>query len=191
MKTIKLPEGIEFIPFKDLPHLIAEAIWRDRDDTIGIGYGGARLNLEQELSTAVLSGALRVRDPLTLGPHPFPVGEALGGALVRVEDLRAFVSNRGLGVEVGGILDVDPTTSSSIALSPPMKRMALVQAVKDEWPSIEADLREASRNGLKEAAHIGGGWSLDLAKGWARARGKLRKVAHKTRIATPFDGLGG
>ncbi|WP_139147000.1 hypothetical protein [Hydrogenophaga sp. PML113] len=191
MKTIKLPAGMQFVPFEDLAHYIAEAIWRDQDDEVGIGYGGARLNLEQELPRAVRDGVLKVRDPLTLGPHPFPVGNALNRALVSVDDLQAFVADRGLQVEVHAISDAGPLTPSATSSSLAMKRKALVLAVKSDWPTVEADLREASRNGLKEVAHGGNGWSLDLARGWAKAKGKLRMVAEKSRPASPFDGLGG
>lgn len=70
-----------------------------------------------------------------------------------------------------------------------LKRAALVQEVVEDWPSVEADLRDGSRNGLKEAAHDGSGWVLEDAMKWAESRGKLRKRGPKRGPASPFDGL--
>jgi hypothetical protein len=57
-----------------------------------------------------------------------------------------------------------------------MKRSALVAAFKHEWPSIEADLSDASRNGLKGAAHteMNRDWNADNARAWAKSKGKLK-----------------
>lgn len=55
-----------------------------------------------------------------------------------------------------------------------MKRAALIAELLSEWPGIEDDLREASRNGLgaaKLAQH--GMWNPDVAMEWAKSRGKL------------------
>jgi hypothetical protein len=57
-----------------------------------------------------------------------------------------------------------------------MKKAALVMAHKDEWPSIESDLAEASSNGLAAAKAGARDWHESLALDWARARGKLRKT---------------
>ncbi len=59
-----------------------------------------------------------------------------------------------------------------------MKRKALIDALMHEWPSIEADLSEASRNGLHVAAHADGHgkWNADAAREWARSNGKLKKA---------------
>lgn len=60
-----------------------------------------------------------------------------------------------------------------------MKKKALIDEVLYEWPTVEADIREASRNGLKKEAHAGkhAEWDVDLARQWAKKNGKL-KTAH-------------
>ena len=57
-----------------------------------------------------------------------------------------------------------------------MKKAALINALRHEWPDIEAHLSEAGRNGLKSAAHAGkhGMWDEAKARDWASSRGKLR-----------------
>ena len=59
------------------------------------------------------------------------------------------------------------------------KRAALIETLRAEWPTIEADLREASRNGLSAARvpEPAGFWNADKAREWARQRGKLRNEA--------------
>ncbi len=189
MKAIKLPRGTRFVSFSELPHLIAEAIWRDVDDELGVGYGGARLNLETELPRAARDGTLKVRDPLTFGPHPLPVGSALGTAVVLVDDLRSFVADRGLQGEVEGDTVATQSSPRDGSEGLPMKRAALVEMVRSDWPTIEADLKDASRNGLKEAAHLGSGWSLARATMWAEAKGKVKARSEKSVPASPWSGL--
>lgn len=101
MKTINLPAGTTHVEFGELAHLIADAIWPDIGPTDDrMGYGLARLGLDGELAAAVTTGALPVKNALTLGPHTFPHGAALKSALVTLEDLTAFVAGRGISVTV-------------------------------------------------------------------------------------------
>jgi len=101
MKSIVLPAGTEHVQFGELAHLIADALWPDAGpDDDRMTYAGARINLDAELACAVDSGALPVKDPLTLGPHTYPVGNALRTARVTVDDLQRFVTDRGLSVIV-------------------------------------------------------------------------------------------
>jgi hypothetical protein len=55
------------------------------------------------------------------------------------------------------------------------KRNALIKELQRAWPSIEADLNDSSRNGLKAAAHARrhGMWNRDKALTWARQQGKV------------------
>ena len=100
MKTILLPIGASHVQFDELAHVIADALWPDMGEhDTRMSYAGARLNLEAELLLAVRSSKLPVKDPLTFGPHSFPVGAALRTALVEVGDLRAFVADRGIDVQ--------------------------------------------------------------------------------------------
>ncbi len=101
MKMITLPEGTTHVPFRELAHLIAAALWPcagEGDDRLD--YGFARASLDTELKKAVQSGDLPVKDPLTHGVHLFPIGNALLSALVTVADINAFVAPRGLDVQV-------------------------------------------------------------------------------------------
>jgi hypothetical protein len=60
-----------------------------------------------------------------------------------------------------------------------MKKSALILAHKHEWPLIERDISEASRNGLTSAAHTGkhGLWDADKACTWAVSNGKIKQAA--------------
>lgn len=100
-KEIRLPAGTTHVPYRELADLIASALWPSRGpDDFRLRYGGARLNLEDELRRAVDSCVLPVKDPLTLGPHPCPQGNVLMSALVTVEALGAFVADRGVTVVI-------------------------------------------------------------------------------------------
>lgn len=69
--------------------------------------------------------------------------------------------------------DPAPVPSSTDAL--PMTRSGLIKAHKNNWATIEGDLKDASVNGLSDAAKVGQrGWSEEAALNWARAKGKLR-----------------
>ena len=58
-----------------------------------------------------------------------------------------------------------------------MKKAALIAALEYEWRSIEADISDATRNGLKAAAHTGkhGEWDKDKARAWAVSKGKIKQ----------------
>lgn len=101
---IELLPNQQFLEFRDLPELIAGALWpssgasEEEDMLAGFGSAGAEENLVPELGMAVQDGRLPVLDPLTRGPHPFPIGAALELALVRAQDLADYVADRGIGV---------------------------------------------------------------------------------------------
>lgn len=116
MKSIVLPAGTEHVQYGDLAHLIADALWpaeSDQDDRMA--YGAARVNLDAELKKAAKTRALPVKDPLTLGPHTYPVGAALMKALVTVADLREFVADRGLSVQFQYTINDDGCTTTFVA----------------------------------------------------------------------------
>jgi hypothetical protein len=69
-----------------------------------------------------------------------------------------------------------PTASpTQPAAQPPrmLKRGALIAELERQWPSIERDISEASRNGLG-VAHIGKLWDAGAALKWADSMGRLR-----------------
>lgn len=102
VKTIHLPAETFHIPFEELAHLIADALWPETGpDDPRWDYGCSRVGLDSELERAVKNGTLPVKSPLTFGPHTYPVGNALLSAVVTVDDLRGFVAERGLSVIVG------------------------------------------------------------------------------------------
>lgn len=88
------------IRYEDLPHRIAKL--RFPDDQMR--YGACRLEFETGIELAVLRGELTVRNALTGEPlaHPYP------GAVVRIDDLRPFLSAHGIGV---------PTSAPTLAPS--------------------------------------------------------------------------
>lgn len=97
MKSIVLPAGTEHVQFDELAYRIADALHPLGDSPTEVEQmtnGGAQINLEAELRQAVQSRVLPVKDPLTLGPHTYPVGNALQTALVTVSDLRLFLAGR-------------------------------------------------------------------------------------------------
>lgn len=103
MKKIYLPAGTEHVQFGELAQLIANALRPlddDATDSEMMAHGGTRINLEAELNQAVKDGTLPVKDPLTFGPHTFPVGDALRRSLVTVGDLRAFLAGRPVALEI-------------------------------------------------------------------------------------------
>ena len=72
-----------------------------------------------------------------------------------------------------------PINPGSVASSPKfsMTRAALVAQHRHEWPTIDADIKDASKNGLTTAKVGKRGWDEDLAVEWARSKGKLNKPA--------------
>lgn len=58
-----------------------------------------------------------------------------------------------------------------------LRRKALVRELAGRWPTIEADMTHASRNGLSEARGDDYGmWDEEKALQWARSQGKLTGV---------------
>ncbi len=83
------------------------------------------------------------------------------------------------GVPADAAPQEPPQAAPAEASADIAKRTALVARLQHEWPTIEADLNEASRNGLRDAARAGthGFWRVDKAREWAQQRGKLRQKA--------------
>lgn len=65
---------------------------------------------------------------------------------------------------------------------PVLKKLALIAEVVHEWKTVSADLSEASRNGLKDAAHSRFGWHVNAAKKWASSKGKLKSGVHTNSV---------
>lgn len=56
----------------------------------------------------------------------------------------------------------------------PLARSELVQRLKPQWPSIEADLAYCQMNGLHRAKSGPYDWFLSIASAWARQHDKLK-----------------
>lgn len=119
-KVLHLPSGTSHVEYGDLAHIIADALWPDQGDADDRWhYAGARVNLDDELAEAVKLGDLAVLDPLTLGPHRLPVGAALRGAKVAVEDLREWLRRtRRMDVVLGAPRDEPALTQASAPVAP-------------------------------------------------------------------------
>lgn len=69
-----------------------------------------------------------------------------------------------------------------------LKRAALVSKLSGQWPTIDRDLRDASENGLKDAARTDrhGFWHETKALAWAQQRGK---VIDSTNLRAPTNSV--
>ena len=95
VRWVELPEA-QPVRFDELPGLIAGALHEGP-----LAQAAAEINLEAELKALVDASELMVRDPLTLGPHTFPIGAALRRAvLLPREDLRTLLESRGIGLRL-------------------------------------------------------------------------------------------
>ena len=117
---LELPAGMGFVPFSELAHLMAKARFpvAPEDEEFDLAYGGACVNLDEELPKAVAAGLLKVRDPLTHGPHTFPHGFALQSAVVKVSDLRAYLADRGMGVRFASAPLEEPVPTAALVAEP-------------------------------------------------------------------------
>ena len=180
MKIIVLPAGTEHVQFGELAHRIADALWPSNgEDDECMDSAIACIRLESELADAVKSEAMPVKDAMTFGPHPYPVGNALRTALVTVDDLQRFVSDRGLSVIVE---TTEPQQRApAIDTATPAPAGPLVTA--SDAPAIPKNQRPDLLTPLIEKAQSGETDPFSAAVIWP----KLRNMAElKT---TPFIGI--
>lgn len=88
----------------------------------------------------------------------------------------------GTGAQQSHVAAQSPATPAPSPAEPTptiLKKKALIAHLEHEWPSIEADLKDATRNGLKDAAATGvhGEWFVEPARAWAQRKGKLKQAA--------------
>lgn len=158
-------------------------------------HGGTRAEFLDQLQEAAQRDELTVRDPRTCLPVKSPQARTFW-ELVTPADVNAWLDNlvapyrwNVVASEVEQELKPAESIGPSNATEPqerPMKKVALVAALQHEWASIEADLSEATRNGLKEAAHAGkhGEWFQSKARAWAVSRNKIRQATLPIHPAT-------
>ena len=105
MKSVSLPSGTAHIKFSVITHLLASALCPPPDEGGSHpGYEAAHDLVERKLSRAVEVGDLSARDPLTLAPHRYPVGDCLRESVISVDELRRYTARHGLPM-------IEPTTS--------------------------------------------------------------------------------
>ena len=80
--------------------------------------------------------------------------------------------------ESAPVVDAPVRLSKALATGPTftMKKAAMVEQHKHEWPSIERDMQDASRNGLDAAKAGEREWDEFEALEWARTKGKLTSI---------------
>ena len=199
---LALPSGQTHIQSGELPRLIADALWPDDgtdDEVRESNHAFCWLRIESEIERDIRNGTLPVKDALTGGPLTFLRGNAWKTGVATITDLRAYVAEREITLTITGAPEPKATTlspASVVANDAPekqvdaMKKAALIAALEYEWSSIEADIREATRNGLKAAAHTGkhGEWNKDKARAWATSKGKIKQAAPVHSLAGAWPG---
>lgn len=126
--------------FGDLAGLIAGVLHSDR-----FAQAATEINLETELRGLVDSGALMVRDSLTLGRHPFPIGDALRrGVLLPLEDLRPLLESRGIGLRL-----------TRYGTGPNLWTIENAAAAIAEHEGWHQGARDSLRQQMMQAAHDG------------------------------------
>lgn len=66
-----------------------------------------------------------------------------------------------------------------------MSKQGLIKAHKHHWPTIEADIDRAAKNGLATAKFDQRGWYEAKALKWARSKGKIVESRSPTSIGWP------
>jgi len=112
--------------------------------------------------------------------------------LAALEDYALFLPER----EANGLMSFYGATASVPVTEPAkhvtaMKKAALIDELQFEWPSIETDISDATRNGLKNAAHTGkhGEWDRDRARKWAVSKGKIKRDTPVHSVAAAWSGV--
>lgn len=149
--------------------------------------------LLMRMRSAIDSGELRTRNART-GLPEMPSGGVM--RLVSVDDINAWLTEqsapyRWRPMEASDIptsAGAQPHANDCVSRTL-LTRAALIKAVRHEWPTVEEDLREASRptNADLKAANVRRRmWDLERARLWARSRGKLKEPAVPINIASPW-----
>lgn len=136
MKTITLPAGTLHLDIDDIADYMALSMWPLRDDGSpgdGLNYGFCYATLKAELAEAIESKKLPARNPLTLGMHDHPYGENVKHALVRVDDLRKYVADRGIDVEVDAPAQNPAQPSPGVSASDRPASQTTAQITESAW----------------------------------------------------------
>lgn len=154
----------------------------------------------RELSRGVnASGFPTVYDLGTETPFEFYEREQRGASLLAVDFATAH-RLWGWGRPAGHVAEKGEPEASAVATASNapaddpedeiLKRGDLIDALRPRWSSIENDLSEASRNGLKEVAHAGHGrYRKNAAVAWAKSRGKYKEAPPSNLGSSIFPSL--
>jgi hypothetical protein len=85
----------------------------------------------------------------------------------------------------------ETTQIASVCESQVLNKRAMIMEHKDEWPTIESDISEASRNGLSAAKVDPQGWCEDKALRWAKSKGKLNPPPKASVLSNAMHNLTG
>lgn len=190
--------------FGALPQLIAEALKPDTEEADADPQGSYyviraidQMDYEKDLPQAAAldpsePGYLHVvENSASKRPLKWRMGAVLNAGLVHLDWLNEWGESRKpqhvfstVSAPEPQAATPAPVVAGSASNAPdaqniPMKKAALIAALEHEWESIESDLSEATRNGLKDAAHAGkhGEWYESKARAWAVSKGKIRQAA--------------
>jgi hypothetical protein len=109
------------------------------------------------------------------------------------DEFLQLLSERGFLVptSLAAIATDVPHTPPQESRTEERKRSALVSETESFWPSIERDLRDASRNGLSLAAKSCRNtfWKVREALSWATERGKIKKPKAEAYIGSKPDSV--
>lgn len=107
------------------------------------------------------------------------IGEWLGARGESVKKVLELVAKGKAAQRVDTELDTKPANMVSdqvSAIEAVLTKKALTDQYAGRWPSVVADLADASKNGLAACAKAGArGWKELSAIEWARTRGKLKE----------------
>ncbi len=158
------------------------------------------------LRSPFASAEWQSRDGFTFGGMPARIGYTATGSPpkpvttyhVTAADFAAWLDAQGekpsehiaAWFESQGVNKAVAIAPSALAMVPPtepadlvLKRIALVEKNCHKWPAIEADLSEASRNGLDAARVKHGHWNERIALEWADRNGKIRRPSPMSNLA--------
>jgi hypothetical protein len=181
-----LVSGGDFSPdhFEPYKQALASGAWRenwqpapefysDRQDAIASQRKAKDEHLKA-LMARVHSGGLMT---FTDSGAPEAGGLPAGGGMCRIRrvDAIAYLELCGLEPKMPAAEQTMPDDSGTEPAEAALKKAKLIEQFKPQWPSIENDLDEASRNGLKVQAYAGkhGQWSPSNALAWAQANDKI------------------
>lgn len=131
-------------------------------------------------------------------PHPtvevtaFRIAAAPAARWLSAQDvppgelLKAWFKSQGVDTEP---VVIAPAPAPATEKPATLKRQALIDRHLPRWPTVDNDLKEASRNGLSAAANIShSNWDESKALAWAQSNGKLKDSDNVINLASVWPG---